>query len=90
LLANPERALVTIDEDSTLLINPTSQVPLKPLLLHLDSSGNVIEEDYPHLPSRPYTETNMESTQPNFNDEYTTPIRSTEMVNSQQTIVRSI
>jgi hypothetical protein len=32
----------------------------------------------------------MEPIQPNFNDEYTTPVCSTEMVNPQQTHVRSI
>jgi hypothetical protein len=32
----------------------------------------------------------MESTQPNFNDEYMTPVHSTDMVNPQQTHVHSI
>jgi hypothetical protein len=72
LLANPERALVTVEEDPIPPINPVSQVPIEPLLLRLDSLGNIIEEYYPRLPSRPYTETQMEHTQPNFNDEYMT------------------
>jgi hypothetical protein len=90
LLTNPERALVTVEEYSTLPINLASQVPLEPLLLRLDSSGNVIEEYYPCLSSRPYTETRMESTPPNFNDEYTTPVSFTGIVNPQQTLVYSI
>ena len=69
-------------EEGTLPINPSFQVPLKPLLFHLESSTNVIDEYYPYMPPRPYTESNMESTQLDFNDEYMTPIRSTEMVNS--------
>jgi hypothetical protein len=69
LLINPERVLVMVEE-GTLPINPTFQVPIEPLLLCLDSPSNVIEEDYPWMSSRPYTETNMESTQSDFNDEY--------------------
>jgi hypothetical protein len=37
LLANLERALITIEEGSTFPINPTLQVPLDPLLVLLDS-----------------------------------------------------
>jgi hypothetical protein len=52
--------------------------------------GNIVVEDYPHLPSRPYNQLDMEPIQPTFNEEYTTPIRSTEMVDPQQTLVCSI
>jgi hypothetical protein len=34
LLENIERALVTVEEDSIIPINPVSQVPLEPLLLN--------------------------------------------------------
>jgi hypothetical protein len=67
-----------------------SQVPIEPLLLRLDSLGNVIEEECPRLSLRPYTETQMENTQHDYNDEYMTPVWSTDMVNPQQTHVRSI
>jgi hypothetical protein len=89
VVQNPERALVTVEE-GTLPINPTLQVPLIPLLVRLDSSGNIIVEYYPHLPSRPYNRFDMEPIQPNFNDEYRTPLCSTKMVNLQQTLVCSI
>jgi hypothetical protein len=56
----------------------------------LESLGNIIEEDCARLLSRPYTETQMESTQPDFNGEYMNPICAIDMVNLQQTHARSI
>jgi hypothetical protein len=82
LLTNPERALVTVEE-GTLPINLALQVPIELLLLRLDSFGNVIAEDYPRLSSRPYIKTNMESTQPYFNDEYMTHVHPANIVNPQ-------
>jgi hypothetical protein len=52
--------------------DPTSVTPLEPLLLRLDSLGNVIDEEVPRLPERPLTETYMGSTQPIFGEEYRT------------------
>jgi hypothetical protein len=90
LLANPERDLVTVQEGSTLPANPTLEIPHDPLLVRVDSSGNIVVEDHPILPSRPYNQLDMEPIQPTFNEEYTTPVCSTEMVDPQQTPVHSI
>ena len=82
-LDNPEDALVTI-------ANPTSVTPLEPLLLRLDSLGNVIDEEVPRLPERIFTETYMGSTQPIFGEEYRTPIRPGTAVNTNPTSSHSI
>jgi hypothetical protein len=68
--------------------NPTphttsvSVTPLEPLFLHLDSLGNVIDEEVPQLPERYFTETYMGSIEPIFGDEYRTPIHPTTVVNT--------
>ena len=57
-LDNSEGTLVTIE-------NPTTSVlvtPLEPLLVCLDSLGNIIDEEVPRLPKRIFTETYMGST----------------------------
>jgi hypothetical protein len=56
----------------------------------LDSLGNIVVEYYPSLPSRPYNQLDMELIQLNFNEEYTTPVRSNEMEDPQQNHVFSI
>jgi hypothetical protein len=66
------------------------EIPHDPLLVRVDSSGNIVVEYHPILPSRPYNQLDMEPQQPTFNEEYTTLVRSTEMVYPQQTLVRSI
>jgi hypothetical protein len=81
---------VTLNANNTLPINPDLQAPPEPLLVRLDSSSNIIEQDYPRFPSRPYSEKNLESTQPDFNDEYMTHVLSTDMVNPQQNPIHSI
>ena len=43
LLDNSEGALVTVDHPTTFV----SVTPLEPLLVHLDSLGNVIDEEIP-------------------------------------------
>ena len=67
-LDNSEGALVMVE-------NPTTSVsvtPLEPLLVHLDSLGNIVDEEIPRLPERIFTETYMGSTTPIFGDEYRT------------------
>jgi hypothetical protein len=90
LLANPERDLVIVQEDSTFPVNPSLTIPLNPHLFRLNSSGNIVVKDYPSLSSRPYNQLDMESIQPTFNEEYMTTVCSTEMVNPQQTDVHYI
>jgi hypothetical protein len=63
------------EDTSVTTTGPASAIPLEPLLLCLDSLGNVINEEIPRLPERPITETYMGSTQPIFGEEYGTPIR---------------
>jgi hypothetical protein len=82
LLENPESTLVTVEDPIPHTI-PVSEAPIEPLLVRLDSFGNVIEEEVPRLPLRPYTETQMEDTQHDY-DEYTTLVWSAGMVNPQQ------
>jgi hypothetical protein len=45
LLENPESALVTV-QDSIPHTIPMSKDPLKPLLVRMDSFGNVIEKEF--------------------------------------------
>jgi hypothetical protein len=87
LIENPEGALVVVQEGPTPPTNPALKNPHDPLLLRVDSSGNIVVEYYPRLPSRPYEERDMEPEQPNLNEEYTTPVCSTEMVDPHQTHV---
>jgi hypothetical protein len=63
--------LVTVENPTT----PVSVTPLKPLFVHLDSLGNVIDEEVPRLPERIFTETYMGSMEPIFGDEYRTLVR---------------
>jgi hypothetical protein len=56
----------------------------------MESSGNILVEDYPKLPSRPYNKLDMEPIQPNFNEDYTTLVCSTKMVDPQKNLVHSI
>jgi hypothetical protein len=58
LLDNLEGALVTVENPST----SVSVTPLKPLLVRLESLGNVINEEVPQLPEMIFTETYMGST----------------------------
>jgi hypothetical protein len=90
LIEHPEGAIVVVQEGPTPPANPDLTNPLDPLLLRVDSSRNIIVEYYPRLPSRPYEELDMEPEQPNQNEEYTTHVHSTEMVDPHQTHVRPI
>jgi hypothetical protein len=67
-----------------------SETPLEPLLLCLDSLGNVIDEEVPQLPERAFTEKYMGSTEPIFGDEYRTPIHPTTAVDTNPTPARSV
>jgi hypothetical protein len=49
LLYNQECTLVTV-ENPTPHTTSVLVTPLKPLLLHLDSLGNIIDEEVPQLP----------------------------------------
>ena len=57
-LDNLEDALVTVENPTT----PVLVTPIEPLLVHLDSLGNVIDEEVPRLPERTFTKTYMGST----------------------------
>jgi hypothetical protein len=79
-LENPERYLVTVHEVFTLHADPSLEIPHYLVLVRVESSSNIVVEDHPSLPSRPYNQLDMEPIQPTFNKEYATPVRSTEMV----------
>jgi hypothetical protein len=57
-LDNLEDALDTVENPTT----PVSVTLLEPLLVRLDSLGNIIDKEVPRLPERIFTETYMGST----------------------------
>jgi hypothetical protein len=69
-LDNSEGTLVTVENPTTSML----VTPLEPLLVHLESLGNIIDEEVPRLPERTFTKTYMGSTELIFGDEYRTPI----------------
>jgi hypothetical protein len=81
--------LVTV-ENPTPRTTSMSVTPLKPLFLHLDSLGNVIDEEVPQLPERDFTETYMGSTEPTFGDEYKTLFHPTTAIDTNPTPSHSI
>jgi hypothetical protein len=70
--------------------NLTLEIPHEPFLVRVDSSGKIVVEDQPSLPSIPYNQLDMELIQPTFNEEYTTHVCSTDMVYPQQTPIHPI
>jgi hypothetical protein len=85
-LDNSEGALVTVENITT----SVSITPLEPILVRLDSLGNVIDEEVPRLPKRIFTETYMGSTEPIFGDEYRTPVHPSTAVDTNPTPARSV
>ena len=79
-LENTERYLVTVHEVFTLHADPSLEIPHYLVLVRVESSSNIVVEDHPSLPSRPYNQLDMEPIQLNFNKEYTMLVFSTEMV----------
>jgi hypothetical protein len=88
-LDNKEGTLVMV-ENPTPLTTSMSVTPLEPLLLRLESLGNIIDEEISQLPERDFTETYMGSTEPIFGDEYMTPIHPTTTVDTNPTPAHSI
>jgi hypothetical protein len=88
-LDNSEGTLVMV-ENPTPHTTYLSVTPLEPLFLHLESLGNVIDEEVPQLPARAFTETYMGSTEPTFGDEYRTLVRPTTAVDTNPTPAHSI
>jgi hypothetical protein len=64
--------------------------PLEPILIRLESLGNVIDEEVPRLPERIFTKTYMGSIEPTFGDEYRTPVRPSTAVDTNPTLARSL
>jgi hypothetical protein len=88
-LDNQEGALVTVENPTPHTIS-LSVTPLEPLLLRLDSLGNIIDEEVPQLPARDFTETYMASIEPTFGDDYRTHVRPTTAVDTNPTPAHSI
>jgi hypothetical protein len=85
-LDNLEGALVMVE-------NPTTSVlvtPLEPLLIHLESLGNIINEEVSRLPKRIFTEKYMGSTEKIFGDEYRTPVHPSTTVDTNPTPSHSV
>jgi hypothetical protein len=78
--------LVTV-ENPTISVSVT---PLEPLLVHLDSLGNVIDEEIPQSPERIFTESYMGSTKPIFGDKYRTPVCPSTTVDENPTLAHSV
>jgi hypothetical protein len=73
--------------------NPTTSMsvtPLEPLLVHLDTLGNIIDEEIPRLPERIFTKAYMGSTKPIFGDEYRTHVRPSTTVETNPTPSHSV
>jgi hypothetical protein len=85
-LDNLEGVLVTVENPTT----PVSVTPLEPLLVRLESLGNVIDEEIPRLPERIFTETYMGSTKPIFGDEYRNIVRPSTTVETNPTPAHSV
>jgi hypothetical protein len=88
-LDNSEGALVMV-HNPTPRTTSVSVTPLEPLLLHLDSLGNVIDEEVPWLPERDFTETYMGSMELTSGDEYRTLVCPTIDVDTNPTLARSV
>jgi hypothetical protein len=86
LLDNSEGALFIVENPTTSM----SVTPLQPLLVHLESLGNIIDEEVPQLPERIFTETYMGSIEPIFGDEYRNPIHPSTVVDTNPTPAFSI
>jgi hypothetical protein len=85
-LDNSEGALVMSENPTTSM----SVTPLEPLLVHLDSLGNIIDEEIPRLLERTFIETYMGSTEPIFGDEYRTLVRPSTVVDTNPTPAHSV
>jgi hypothetical protein len=88
-LDNSKGALVTV-ENPTPCTTFVSVTHLEPLFLHLDSLGNIIDEEVPQLPVRAFTDTYMGSTKPTFGDEYRTLVHTTTVVYTNPTPAHSV
>jgi hypothetical protein len=86
LLDKSEGTLVTVENPTTSM----SVTPLKPLLVHLDSLENIIDEEVPLLSERIFIETYMGSTEPIFGDEYRTLVCPNTVVDTNPTPAHSV
>jgi hypothetical protein len=87
LIEHSKGAIVIFLEGFVSHVNPPLINPLDPLLFRVDSSGNIIPEYYPRLPSRPFQEVNVELEKINTSEGYTTLACTTKMVDPIQTLV---
>jgi hypothetical protein len=72
LLPHYEGTIIVYQEGFKPLANPPFTNPLDPLLVRVNSSRNIILEDYPRLPFAPFEEVNMASGQSHANDIFLT------------------
>jgi len=66
--------------------NPPLTDPLGPLLVQVNSLGEIVTEDYPRLPSRNFEEENMESVKPDQSEGFTTPIQTSRISYPNRTL----
>jgi hypothetical protein len=69
------------------LVNPPLNNLVGPLLVRVNSSGEIVTEYYPRLPSRPFEEENMESGKPNKSEGFIAPIQTSGILDPSRTPV---
>jgi hypothetical protein len=76
-------------EESTLPVNPLLSVIQDPLFLQINSSGDVVVEDYTRIPTRPYAESGVDN--PPFQSEsFRTLVHTGRIFNPSSVLVFSL
>jgi hypothetical protein len=75
--------------EPSLPVNPLLNVPQDPVFLRINSSGDVVVEDYPRIPSGPFVESGVD--EPPFPSEaFRTPVQTSGIFNPSSIPVRSL
>jgi hypothetical protein len=90
LIEHSEGVITSVQEGFIHPTNPPLTNPLGPLLVRVNSLGEIVTEDYPRLPSRPFEEENMESGQPNQSEGFTTPVQTSGISDPSRTLVHPL
>jgi hypothetical protein len=61
LIEHSEGVITSVQEGFIPPANPPLTNPFGPLLVRVNSLGEIVTEDYPRLPPRPFEEENMEA-----------------------------
>jgi hypothetical protein len=72
------------------LANPPLTNTFVPLLVSINSLGEIVIEDYLRLSSRPFEEENMEARQPGLSEGFTTPVQTSGILYPSRTLVHPL